>query len=82
MIQSWYLAADMQLFILSPLFVYPLWRWRKIGLAWIIFVIVAFIGAIGTIYIVWFIPAASMTIERPYAIFAIFIYTYEDINTF
>ncbi|KAG8225848.1 hypothetical protein J437_LFUL004777, partial [Ladona fulva] len=24
--QSWYLAADMQLFILSPLFIYPLWR--------------------------------------------------------
>ncbi|XP_021707319.1 nose resistant to fluoxetine protein 6 isoform X1 [Aedes aegypti] len=28
---SWYLSVDMQLFILSPLVIYPLWRWgRKI----------------------------------------------------
>lgn len=31
MFQSWYLAADTQLFILAPLLLYPLWRWRKIG---------------------------------------------------
>ncbi|XP_012279978.1 nose resistant to fluoxetine protein 6 [Orussus abietinus] len=31
MFQSWYLAADTQLFILAPLVVYPLWRWRKWG---------------------------------------------------
>nr|XP_019554140.2 nose resistant to fluoxetine protein 6-like [Aedes albopictus] len=28
---SWYLSVDMQLFVLSPLLIYPLWRWgRKI----------------------------------------------------
>lgn len=25
---TWYLSVDMQLFILSPLIIYPLWRWR------------------------------------------------------
>ncbi|XP_055643556.1 nose resistant to fluoxetine protein 6-like [Toxorhynchites rutilus septentrionalis] len=31
---SWYLSVDMQLYILSPLIIYPLWRWgRKILIA-------------------------------------------------
>ena len=30
--ETWYLAVDMQLFLLSPLFVYPLWRWKVVGL--------------------------------------------------
>jgi peptidoglycan/LPS O-acetylase OafA/YrhL len=25
--QTWYLAVDMQLFILSPIVLYPLWKW-------------------------------------------------------
>ncbi|XP_068083090.1 nose resistant to fluoxetine protein 6 [Anabrus simplex] len=29
--QSWYLAADMQLFLLAPLVLYPLWRWPTAG---------------------------------------------------
>ncbi|XP_035220831.1 nose resistant to fluoxetine protein 6-like [Stegodyphus dumicola] len=28
---SWYLANDMQFFVISPLFLYSLWRWPKIG---------------------------------------------------
>ncbi|KAL7029378.1 hypothetical protein ACKWTF_006213 [Chironomus riparius] len=32
MFQSWYLAADTQLFILAPLIIYPLWKCRRIGL--------------------------------------------------
>jgi len=36
MAETWYLACEMQMFWLSPLFVYPLWRWRKAGLAWVI----------------------------------------------
>lgn len=31
MFQSWYLATDTQLFVLAPLILYPLWKWRKIG---------------------------------------------------
>ncbi|XP_068083091.1 nose resistant to fluoxetine protein 6 [Anabrus simplex] len=31
MLQSWYLSADMQLFLLAPLVLYPLWRWPTAG---------------------------------------------------
>ncbi|EAT43757.1 AAEL004811-PA, partial [Aedes aegypti] len=32
MFQSWYLAADSQLFVLAPLLLYPLWRYgRRVG---------------------------------------------------
>lgn len=31
MFQSWYLATDTQLFILAPILLYPLWRWRRVG---------------------------------------------------
>ncbi|XP_060523554.1 nose resistant to fluoxetine protein 6-like isoform X2 [Cylas formicarius] len=31
MFQSWYLAADYHLFVLSPCIIFPLWRWRKVG---------------------------------------------------
>jgi peptidoglycan/LPS O-acetylase OafA/YrhL len=27
--QSWYLSADMQLFILSPVLLFPLWKWPR-----------------------------------------------------
>ncbi|XP_068082889.1 nose resistant to fluoxetine protein 6 [Anabrus simplex] len=29
--QSWYLSADLQLFLLAPLVLYPLWRWPTAG---------------------------------------------------
>lgn len=32
---SWYLMADMQLYFLSPIILYPLWRWRKYSAAMI-----------------------------------------------
>lgn len=67
MLQAWYLASDMQLFILSPLFTYPLWRWNKrFGLAWIIFTIVVILGVIGTIFSLWNLPATTTFLERPY----------------
>ncbi|KAL0839333.1 hypothetical protein ABMA28_016072 [Loxostege sticticalis] len=31
MFQSWYLAVDTQLFIIAPIFIYGLWRWRRAG---------------------------------------------------
>lgn len=34
--ETYYLACDMQMFWLSPLFIYPLWRWKKAGLIWVI----------------------------------------------
>ncbi|XP_044728392.1 nose resistant to fluoxetine protein 6-like [Chrysoperla carnea] len=29
MIHTWYLSVDMQLYVLSPLILYPMWRWKK-----------------------------------------------------
>lgn len=29
---TWHIASDMQLFWLSPLFIYPLWRSKKSGI--------------------------------------------------
>ena len=33
MFETWYLAVDLQLFLVAPLFVYLLWRWERTGLA-------------------------------------------------
>ncbi|CAG7827395.1 unnamed protein product, partial [Allacma fusca] len=30
--ESWYLANDMQFFVLSPVLIYPLWRFKLIGM--------------------------------------------------
>ena len=57
--ETWYLACDMQMFILSPLFIYPLWRWRKIGLAWALFSIMSIVGGTIAIFIIWDLPAMA-----------------------
>ncbi|XP_073967401.1 nose resistant to fluoxetine protein 6-like [Choristoneura fumiferana] len=31
MFQSWYLSVDTQLFFVAPIFIYSLWRWRRVG---------------------------------------------------
>ncbi|XP_034249937.1 O-acyltransferase like protein-like isoform X2 [Thrips palmi] len=41
MMQSWYLMADMQLHWVSPLLLYPLWRWRRYGVVWLCVVLAA-----------------------------------------
>ena len=45
MVEAWYLACDMQMFWLSPLLVYPLWKWRKVGLIWVLFCLFVLLGA-------------------------------------
>ena len=64
--ETYYLACDMQLFILSPLFIYPLWRWWKVGLGWLIFAIIAVQGGLVTIYIIWNLPAISFPTRPKY----------------
>jgi hypothetical protein len=69
--ETWYLACDMQMFILSPLFIYPLWRWRKIGLSWAIFNIVGILCGTIAIFVVWDLPAMSF-FTREYVTFNFF----------
>ncbi|KAK9498833.1 hypothetical protein O3M35_003389 [Rhynocoris fuscipes] len=45
MMQTWYLAADMQMFWLSPLVIYPLWRWPIFGYVEIAILIAASVAS-------------------------------------
>ena len=51
MSETWYLSCDMQMFWLSPLFIYPLWRWKKIGVVWVIICCLASLTASTFLYI-------------------------------
>ena len=51
--QTWYLALDMQLFILAPFFIYLLWRRQGVGLALLGFVLLGTIGANFAIFAVF-----------------------------
>ncbi|XP_063234468.1 nose resistant to fluoxetine protein 6-like [Bacillus rossius redtenbacheri] len=48
-VQSWYLATDMQFYWLSPLVLYPLWRWPKAGCLIIVTGMVASTAALVTL---------------------------------
>lgn len=50
MSETWYLACDMQMYWLSPLFIYPLWRWKKAGLVWVSVVFSMFVGASAIVF--------------------------------
>ena len=39
---SWYLSNEMWMFIFSPLIIYPLWKWEKIGIASAVLCVVGF----------------------------------------
>jgi len=41
---TWYLANDMQFYLISPLLIYPLWRWGIHGVIWIALVTLASLG--------------------------------------
>lgn len=57
MTETWFLSVDMQLFVLSPLFIYPLWRWpKKIGPAMTLLGIPAALCYTATIHLKWDVP--------------------------
>lgn len=64
-IESWYLACDMQMLWISPLFIYPLWRWKKAGFLWIILCLLASLGYSATVFIVHNLPACLSPLGRP-----------------
>ncbi|XP_030245897.1 nose resistant to fluoxetine protein 6, partial [Drosophila navojoa] len=46
---AWYLAVDMQLFLLSPLLLWPLYRWRRRAVAGIVLLIALLFGCVFSI---------------------------------
>jgi peptidoglycan/LPS O-acetylase OafA/YrhL len=68
--QTWYLANDMQFYILSPLIIFPIWKSRKLGLA-----------LAGTVYIglTFLIGYLVIHYELPPSITFI---GYKDLNSF
>ena len=57
---TWYLAVDMHLFILSPIFVYLLWRWKRLGLVSVVGFTLASLAATFTLYAVFDFPPTMM----------------------
>ncbi|XP_057379361.1 nose resistant to fluoxetine protein 6-like isoform X1 [Daphnia carinata] len=54
--ESWYLSCDMQMFWISPLFIYPLWRWKRVGFIWTVFCLLLFLGISAMTFIVYDLP--------------------------
>jgi len=58
--ETWYLANDMQFFLISPLFIYTLWRWRMFGFILIAVTTLASLGGTVAEYIVYDLPPEIM----------------------
>ncbi|XP_046631179.1 nose resistant to fluoxetine protein 6-like isoform X4 [Daphnia pulicaria] len=59
--ESWYLACDMQMFLISPLFIYPIWRWKGAGLIWTAICLFVFLGTSASVFIAFdLIPTLSV----------------------
>ena len=63
--ETWYLATEMQMFLVSPFIIWPLWRWKRTGVAWVLLIMTGLVGGLVTIFIVWDIPAAGFP-TRPF----------------
>ncbi|KAG4075102.1 hypothetical protein HA402_013497 [Bradysia odoriphaga] len=58
---SWYLAVDTQLFVLSPIIVYPLWRWNR-KFVWVIPILIALsMGCVFGIFMINHYSAQAIT---------------------
>lgn len=49
---SWYLMVDMQLYFISPLILYPLWKFGRRAIVFIVLLIVGSMGYVLAIYLV------------------------------
>ena len=71
--QTWYLSVDMQLFLVSPLLIYPLWRWRKYGLAWLALIALASQAGVFVVYAIYDLVPTTISYEQSYMSFSICI---------
>lgn len=61
MVESWYLATEMQMFIFSPVVIYPLWRWpKRAGPLLISLLLAASFSYSTAIYLTWDLPPTLM----------------------
>jgi peptidoglycan/LPS O-acetylase OafA/YrhL len=58
--QTWYMDNDMQLFLISPLLIYPLWKWRKPGLVWLFVVLLASLAANFAVFAIFDLPPIAL----------------------
>jgi peptidoglycan/LPS O-acetylase OafA/YrhL len=58
---TWYLACDMQLFIVAPLILYPLYKWRRVGYVLLAMAIVSSIVTPMVLTNVYNLPPSSIT---------------------
>ena len=65
MYETWYLACDMQMFWLSPLLVYPLWKWGRAGIIWVIFCLTSLLVASTVPFIVYDLLPTLVTSNGP-----------------
>jgi len=75
--ETWYLANDMQMFILSPLVIYPLWRWKKSGLLWLTAIMLGSLAANIALYAIYDLPPNMMP-TRLNEIYKEYSYYYYD----
>lgn len=64
MTETWFLANELQLFLISPFLIYPLWRWRKKGLIVLTMTTIVALAGNVAIFYVKNMPPTSM-ITRP-----------------
>ena len=64
MTETWYLSNDFQLFLISPLLVYPLWRWKRKGLAVLFLIMLFSLAGNFAMFYIKSMPPTSM-ITRP-----------------
>ena len=55
--ETWYLACDMQMFWLSPLFIYPIWRWKRTGVIWTVCSLLVALAMSAIVFLVNDLPA-------------------------
>ena len=62
--ETWYLATDMQLFLVSPIFVYFIWKRKLSGLIFLATALVASTIANVVVFIVYQLPFTVKVIKR------------------
>jgi peptidoglycan/LPS O-acetylase OafA/YrhL len=48
---SWYLNVDFQLYLISPVLLYPLWKYPQVCLSFLVLCILGFVGV--SFYVAW-----------------------------